>query len=189
VVIGTGSSYQVSANVPVADIGRVALGQQVLVTPDSTNTDVEGQVTAIGVVPTSGTTSTTYPVTITLQSPGLGQLSGVAAEVTIVTKRSVNVTTVPSSAVQTVGSIHLVTVVENNTTKTIRVTVGTVGDVLTQVTSGVSRGQVVSLANLNAALPASSGTVTRGGFGGAGFGGAGFGGGGGAFTGGGKLGG
>jgi hypothetical protein len=182
VVIGNGSSYDVTTDVDVADIGKVAVGQQAQVTPDSTNTVLDGQVEAIGVLASTGSTTTTYPVTISLQSPDLGQLSGADANVAIVLKKSVGATTVPSSAIRTVGSIHLVTVVDdtNNTAKAVRVTVGTVGPVLTQVTSGVSSGQVVSLADLNEPLPSTSTSTTRtglgGGLGGAGLGAAGFGG-------------
>jgi HlyD family secretion protein len=181
VVIGAGSSYEVTTDVPVGNIGRVAVGQQALVTPDSTNSVVKGQVSAIGVVATSGSTTTTYPVTIALDTPELGQLSGADGDVQIVTQRSVGVTTVPSSAVTTVGTIHLVTVVKNGIPTRVRVTLGTVGDVLTQLTSGVSKGQSVSLADLNQALPSTSSTTTRfgaglggGSLGGGSFGGAGF---------------
>ncbi len=182
VVIGKGSSYDLSTEVAVSDIGRVAVGQQALVTPDSTDTVVKGQVSAIGVVANAGSTTTTYPVTVTLDSSDLGQLSGVDGGVEIITQRAVNVTTVPTSAIRTVGSFHLVTVMKGGTPSPVRVTLGTVGDILTQVTSGVTRGQVVSLANLDEPLPSTSSTTSRfggglgggAGFGGARFGGAGF---------------
>lgn len=190
VVIGAGTSYDLSTDIDVADIGELAVGQQALVTPDATNTVVQGRVASIGVLANTASTTTTYPVTISLNASGLGQLSGADANVSIVTKRSVNVTTVPSSAVNTVGTIHLVTVVDGNTAKSVRVTLGTVGDELTQVTSGVSVGQSVALADLNESLPSTSTTTTR--FGGGGLGGgtglgggAGFGGGGAGFGGGG----
>ena len=173
VVIGSGSSYEVSTDVPVAEIAKVAVGQQALVTPDSTTAAIDARVSAVGVVATTGSTSTTYPVTLTLDSPDLGGLSGVDCDVRIVTQRAVDVTTVPSSAVRTVGTIHLVTVVKNGTATPVRVTLGTVGDVLTQVRTGVSKGQAVSLANLNEPLPSTSSTTTRFGAGGLGFGGGG----------------
>ncbi len=181
VVIGTGSNYQVTTAIAVADIAKVAVGQQAVITPDATNTVESGRVSAIGVLATTGTTSTTYPVTITLDSTSLGQLSGAEANVSIVVKKSVGVMTVPSSAVQTIGANHLVTVVDGTTTNAVRVTLGTVGDVLTQVTSGLRQGQAVSLASIQEPLPSTS-TTTRaglGGLGGAGgfAGGGGFGGG------------
>ncbi len=174
VVIGNGSTYDVTTDVPVAKIGEVAIGQQAQVIPDSTNTELNGQVESIGVLASSDSTGTTYPVTISLDSSQLGQLSGADASVAIVLKKSVDVTTVPSSSVRTIGTIHLVTVVNGNTAKSVRVTLGTVGPLLTQVTSGVSPGDVVSLATLAEPLPSTSTLTTRfAGLGGGGLGGGG----------------
>jgi multidrug efflux pump subunit AcrA (membrane-fusion protein) len=189
VIVGAGSSYDLTTDVPVADIARVAVGQRAEVTPDATNSVVTGHVSSVGVLATTGTSSTTYPVTISLSADGLGQLSGADADVEIVTQTSVGVMAVPSSAVRTEGTIHLVTVLKNGTTPTpVRVTLGTVGDVLTQVTSGLTKGESVSLATLDEPLPSTSTDTTRSGLGGltgtrsfgggAGFGGGGFGGGG-----------
>ncbi|HEX3981530.1 MAG TPA: biotin/lipoyl-binding protein [Acidimicrobiales bacterium] len=167
VIVGAGSSYDLITDVPVADIGRVAVGQQADITPDSTNSVVTGHVSSVGVLATTGTSSTTYPVTISLNAAGLGQLSGADADVEIVTHKSVGVMTVPSSAVRTEGTIHLVTVLKNGTTPTpVRVTLGTVGDVLTQVTSGLTKGESVSLAALDDPLPSTSTATTRTGLGG-----------------------
>jgi HlyD family secretion protein len=188
VIVGAGSSYDLTTEVPVADIGKVAVGQRAEITPDATNSVVTGHVSSVGVLATTGTSSTTYPVTISLNAAGLGHLSGADADVAIVTQTSVGVMTVPSSAVRTEGTIHLVTVLKNGTTPTpVRVTLGTVGDVLTQVTAGLTKGESVSLATLDEPLPSTSTDTTRAGlggltggrtFGGAGFGGGGFGGGG-----------
>ena len=187
VVLGSGSSYQVVATVPVASISKVAVGQQALVTPDSSGTAVPGTVTGIGVLATAGSTSTTYPVTITIQSSGLGRFSGGEAGVAIVTGKAVGVTTVPTSAVHAQGTIHLVTVVDGTSTKEVKVTTGIVGAVLTQITSGVTRGQQVSIATLDLPVPSSSTTSTRSGFGGLG-GASGFPTGAGGFGGGGRIG-
>lgn len=183
VVIGSGSSYDVTTDVAVADVGKIAVGQQALVTPDATSSVVNGSVSAIGAVASSGT-SVTYPVTIAIDAPDLGGLSGSQANVSIVVKRSVNVTTVPTSAVHTIGTIHYVTVIDKNTPKTVRVGLGTVGDTLTQVTSGVTKGELVSLADLAEPVPSSSTNTTTGRFGGALGGAGGFGGGAGGFGGG-----
>jgi multidrug efflux pump subunit AcrA (membrane-fusion protein) len=161
VVIGTGSAFQVSTAIPVTDIGKVAIGQQATVTPDSTNSVESGRVSAIGVLGTTTTSTTTYPVTIALDSTALGQFSGAYANVSIVVQRSVGVTTVPTSAVHTVGSEHVVDVVDGSTVKQVKVTTGTVGDILTQITSGVHQGQLISLATMSEPLPSTSTTTTR----------------------------
>jgi multidrug efflux pump subunit AcrA (membrane-fusion protein) len=44
VVIGKGSSYELTTSIAVTEIGKVAVGQSALVTPDSTNTTVNGHV-------------------------------------------------------------------------------------------------------------------------------------------------
>ncbi len=110
-------------------------------------------------------------MTIALESTGLGGLSGSDADVEIIVHKSVDVTTVPSSAVRTVGSVHLVTVMDGTTAKATPVTLGTVGDVLTQVKSGVAPGERVVLADLDQPLPTTSTSSLRTGFGGGGGGG------------------
>ena len=85
---------------------------------------------------------------------------------------------VPTSAVQTLGSRSYVEVFSNGTLIRKLIKVGMVGDIYTQVLSGLAVGQSVVLADYAAPVP-SSNTNTLGGFGG--FGGGSFGNGGGAF--------
>ena len=173
---------------------------EAIITPDTTGKPVDGTVSSIGIVGTTTTAgSTTYPVDISVgDSTGLTLISGADASIGIVIDKAENVTTVPTSAVSTIGTTKLISTYANGKVTTTRVTVGTVGDILTQVTSGVKVGDQVVLANLKTPLPTSSGSTTTGGlggalsgttggagsgaarFGGGGFGGGGFGGGGGA---------
>jgi HlyD family secretion protein len=122
----------------------------------------------IGALATAGSTSTTYPVTVAIESSSLGLFSGGEAGIAIVTGKAVGVTTVPTSSVQTVGTSHFVTVVNGTTTSRVKVTTGTVGAILTQVTSGVAPGQQVSMATIDQPVPTSSTTSTRTGIGGLG---------------------
>jgi multidrug efflux pump subunit AcrA (membrane-fusion protein) len=165
VVVGPGDDYQVATTVPVTEVAKVKVGQQALVTPDSSSSTIVGTVTGIGVLGTTSTSTTTYPVTIGIQSTELGPFSGADATVQIVLARATGVTTVPTSAVRSVGTLRTVTVIDGTTLKVVRVTVGTTGTLRTQILSGVRVGQVVSLAEMAAPVPSSS---TTGGFGGAG---------------------
>ena len=89
------------------------------------------------------------------------------------------VLTVPSSAIKTVGSQSSVQVLTNGVPTTTAVTVGAIGNDLTQILSGVTAGQQVVIADLSASLPTATTTASAGvvgGLGGAGSGGAGAGG-------------
>ena len=182
VILGPGS-FVVTANIAVADIADVLVGQKATINPDATTKTVTGTVTSIGLM-ASTSSSTSYPVTLAMaDASGLQLLSGADADVNIITKAAPDVATIPSSAVQTVGANHFVTEYRNGTTSRVRITLGTVGDILTQVTSGVKPGATVILADLNLPIPASSATTT----GRAGALGGGLGAGGGGFTGGGGV--
>jgi multidrug efflux pump subunit AcrA (membrane-fusion protein) len=124
---------------------------------------------------TSTTSATSFPVTIALDPADSTLYSGSGATVSITIGKVDNVLTVPSSAVHTEGSGKSVTVVQNGAQSTVAVTVGAVGTNLTEISSGLTEGQEVVLADLTAALPTSTAsTRTAAGLGGAGgFGGAG----------------
>jgi multidrug efflux pump subunit AcrA (membrane-fusion protein) len=122
----------------------------------------------------SGST-TTFPVAVELD-PGSAQLyDGTGAGVVITTGTATNVITVPNSAIHTgANGTHTVTVVSGGKTTSVPVTVGVVGDDVTQIKSGLKAGQQVVLADLGQQLPSSTtsntgtGTFRPGQFGGAG---------------------
>ena len=161
VILGPGS-FVVSANIAVANIAGVLVGQKAIITPDATTKSITGTVTSIGLVTSTSSASATYPVTVAMaDGGGMQLLSGAAADVNIITKGATDVTSVPSSAVQTVGANHFITEYRNGSTSLVRVTLGTVGDILTQVPSGVKPGTTIVLADLNLPIPASSATTGR----------------------------
>ena len=70
----------------------------------------------------------------------------------IITRHS----TVPTSAVESLGAFSLVTVLKAGKAVNVRVTVGASGPVLTQISSGLSVGEQVVLANISTPLPTNS---------------------------------
>ena len=152
---------------------------------------VSGVVSALGLLPTQSTTASTptFPVTVTASGREAAKLSlGATASVTLTVASAKNALVVPVSAVTmnsaTAGSgansssNATVSVLTGGAAKTVAVTVGAVGSTTVQVTSGLTEGQTVILADHTTALPANSSNLNRriaagggGGFGGAGGGG------------------
>jgi multidrug efflux pump subunit AcrA (membrane-fusion protein) len=175
---------QADIAVPLGEIDLVKVGQTATLTADGTAKKLHGTVRSVGLLSSTSGSSTTFPVTVELNSDSPAVFDGSGADVIISTASATNVVTVPNSAVHTTAnSRHTVTVVDGTKTTTVPVTVGVVGSALTEIKSGLKTGQQVELADLSQQLPSSSTSSNTGtsrfagGFGGAGggfnFGGAG----------------
>jgi multidrug efflux pump subunit AcrA (membrane-fusion protein) len=192
VIVGRGG-YEVTTTVTVADRPKVSVGDAATVTPDGSSAAIPGKVVSIGVATTSsssttgsstGSSSTTsYPVTVGFTSEPAGLRNGASSALTIVVAHSESALTVPTSAVTTIGTgFHTVTMLANGKTSTVSIQIGNVGTDRTAVTSGLTGGQTVVLADLGQAIPSSNATTriggggafTGGGLGGGGLGGGGF---------------
>jgi multidrug efflux pump subunit AcrA (membrane-fusion protein) len=144
-------SYQVVAQVPVSDMPQLKAGEPASALPDGASAPLSGSVVSIGLIPDS-TGPTTYPVTIGLAGQPTGLHPGGYASVTITTARSSGVS-VPTSAVHRSGHKATVTVYVGGKTRVTKVTVGTMGPVMTRITAGLRAGQQVVLADLSQPLP------------------------------------
>lgn len=164
-VIGAGLTT-VRINATVAQVAKLAIDQAATVSSTLGAKVATGKVTWIGQLP-GGSSTSTFPVVVTLAGGGKTLEAGAPVDVAISLGSANGVITVPTSAVRD-GSVS---VLEGGSTTSTGVTVGLVGPDRTQITSGLTPGQTVVLANLNAALPTS--TVNQGRFGGGlgGFGG------------------
>jgi len=151
-VIAGLDSYDVVASVPVTDMPALKVGEQASVLPNGSSAPVGGTVVAIGLIPDSTGSPTTYPVTIGLTGQPPGLHSGGYASVTITTAHSSGVS-VPTSAVHGSGRSATVTVYAAGRTHVVKVKVGTMGPVMTRISSGLKAGQKVVLANLSQPLP------------------------------------
>ncbi len=190
IVVVNPGSMEVMTTVSDSNVAAVKVGAKVTVTPNGTDSPTAGTVVAIGLLPAASTTSTgtassgsssgvAYPVTIGLNGGGGALFAGSGAAVSIVVSSVAHALAVPTSAVRTLGNRHVVSVLRDTKLTSLAVEVGAVGMTFTQVTSGLSEGDQVVLADLNAPLPTSNTTlrgIGGGGLGGGGFGGGGFGG-------------
>ncbi|MFN2538906.1 MAG: efflux RND transporter periplasmic adaptor subunit [Mycobacteriales bacterium] len=164
VVLGRGA-VDVTVEVPATAIRSVRVGLPATVRADGASKSASGVVSQIGLLPTDNSSSssnastTTYPVTVRVDG-GPGLVEGGTASVGIAVKTVRDVITVPNSALH--GST--VDVLSAGKVSRVRVQTGTVGALVTEVTSGLKVGQTVVLADLGEALPTSSTTNNDRGF-------------------------
>jgi multidrug efflux pump subunit AcrA (membrane-fusion protein) len=162
---------EVTIGLTAAQVRTVKRGMTAKVTADGSSTAVSGTVISVGI--TASADDSTYPVVIALSPHATSLVSGADAAVTLDLASADNVTTVPTSAVHHNGTTTYVERITNGKLVHVRVKVGAVGAALTEITSGLTVGEKIVLADLNAAVPSSSTnlTSTRTGVGGgAGFG-------------------
>jgi RND family efflux transporter MFP subunit len=156
VTIVNSSDWEMTADLTTTEVQQAATGQAAAITVDGAPGALSGQVTRVGPV-TLSSSSYNYPVVITITSP-VGQMpAGASAHATIDLAEAGNTLVVPTSAVHTTapGSSY---VYLDQAGREVRrgVHTGLVGAVYTQITSGLSAGQVVVLADPSQAVPASS---------------------------------
>ena len=148
-ILGPGR-YEVSTTIGLSLIDQLKVGDQASVAVNGVTTPLPGKVTMIGVLSSSATSgSVTYPVTVLLDPVSQKLYQGSGASVDITLSEVSNVLTVPTSAVHTAGSQHTVSVLTNGRSSSVLVQVGAVGTDLTQITSGISAGQGVVIADLD----------------------------------------
>jgi membrane fusion protein, macrolide-specific efflux system len=189
VVIGT-DSYIVNTTVDDTEIGEIAVGDQVDITPSGDTTPVYGTVGSISLIGTESDDVTTFPVVIDVTGNQTGLYAGATADTSIIVKQLNDVVEVPTAAISygTNGQATVTKVVNGNHVVT-DVTVGAAENDETQITSGVKSGDKVLEKEVTFKAPGGLGGILGGGTtgrtGAGGFGGRFSGGGAGGFTGGG----
>ncbi|HEY3842659.1 MAG TPA: efflux RND transporter periplasmic adaptor subunit [Acidimicrobiales bacterium] len=144
-VIGT-TSYLVTTTVDDTQVGEIADGDQVTITPSgSTSTaPIFGTVASIGYIASQSSNVASFPVTIDVTGSPSGLYDGATANVEIIYKQLNNVTEIPTAAItyDTSGDAQVTEVVGGrHVTK--NVTVGDAENGETQITSGLSPGDKV----------------------------------------------
>jgi HlyD family secretion protein len=161
-IVGSRQS-KVTVELSAAQVRTVATGLRARVTPDGSAATVTGTVSSIALAPTTSSTGdSTYPVQIRLSRHATSLVSGADAAVTIRLATARDVMTVPTSAVHRSGTTAYVEEVTGGKPVHRTVKVGAVGAGLTEIRSGLTDGQRVVLADLDAAVPSSSTNLTSG---------------------------
>ena len=142
-VIGT-DSYIVNTTVDDTEIGEIAVGDQVDITPSGDTTPVYGTVGSISLIGTESDDVTTFPVVIDVTGNPTGLFAGATAETSIIVKQLPDVVEVPTAAISygTNGQATVTEVVNGKHVVT-NVTVGAAENGETQITSGVKSGDKV----------------------------------------------
>jgi trimeric autotransporter adhesin len=173
-VIEGGGGEEATTTVSVSDVGEIRVGQPATVTLDGSATPISGKVVAVGMLSSSSSTGTaSYPVTIGLAAGAPILFAGSDAQIAITLAQVSDTISVPTSAVEGSGAAAFVTVLKAGKPVTVRVVVGATGPVLTQVSSGLTVGEQVILADLSTPLPTNTNPFAARGLttGGGGFGG------------------
>ena len=147
--------HAVTLSVDVTKIPEVRVGDAATVVPDGSTAALPAVVSYVAVAPGSSGSSA-YSVQLSFTGQPTGLRDGIQAAVTLVTAQAAGSLSVPTSAVYHLGSLTYVLVMTGSTTTRQFVTVGGVGALYTQVTKGLSAGQLVVLADVSAAIPTST---------------------------------
>jgi HlyD family secretion protein len=161
-IVGSKQS-KVTIELSAAQVRSIRIGMTARVIADGAEASVVGHVIAIGLTATSSDTgSVTYPVDVALSAHATSLVSGADAEVVVDVATAHNVISVPTSAVHRSGATSYVQVLRAGRPVRVTVKVGAAGASVTQIRSGLTVGQHVVLANLNAAVPSSSTNLPTG---------------------------
>ncbi|MFB4308246.1 efflux RND transporter periplasmic adaptor subunit [Actinomadura sp. GTD37] len=122
-------NLQVEGDFTEADTTKLKVGQAVAVSFDAlTGKTATGEITAIGLSPTTTDNVVKFPATISLGEVPAGVRLGQTATVEITVAKAEDVLYVPSAAVRTAGGQSTVTVVRNGAQSTVTVEIGVKGD-------------------------------------------------------------
>ena len=145
--------HVVTLSVPLTSIDAVAVGQTADVRVATTDADLTGTVSSIGVLDVSETSTPAYTVLVALDPTDEPVVDDSSAHVEIAVAAAEGVLTVPTSAVRTTAGEAAVRLLGADGTVTdAAVETGAVGSELTEVRDGLEVGDVVVLADLEAPL-------------------------------------
>ncbi len=168
--------FTLSATVDDTQIASIKQGLQAVITPNGSTSPVYGTVSSVGMIASSTSGVTTYPITIAITGSQPTLHDGASASVSIIVHQLTDVLAVPTAALHYTGTKAAVIRVVNGREVSTPVTIGQVSGAETQITAGLSAGQTIVVPvtrRTSGTARTGAGTGTRGGFGGGGLGGGG----------------
>ena len=157
-----------SFNISEIDVSKVKPGQRATIKLDSiTDKTFTGKVSSVDRIGTVTSGVTNYPVVIQFDTEASEILPNMSATANIILETKDNVLLIPSSAIQRQGDQNIVRIMEGEREQTVTVETGLTSDTQTEITSGLSEGDVIVVS-----IPTSSSSQPGGGsvFGGGGAG-------------------
>ena len=171
------TDMRVIADVDEADIGDVQEGQRVTFTVDAFPNDTfEGKVTQVRQEATTTSNVVTYEVVVSAPNPDLKLKPGLTANITIYTLEKNNVLSVPAKALRftpekgIIGAEdkvvdaqgeHKLWTRQGNTFKAHAVTVGISNGVMTEITGGISEGDVIITGATSGKMPGDGASASQ----------------------------
>ena len=152
-----GHTVTTTLSLPVID--TVEVGQSVEMAVASTDEALTGQVSSVGILNVSTSSTPAYTVVISVDATQARLFDGASAQIVISVGGNEETLTVPTSAVHVDGTAVTVTVLRDGAPLDVAVQTGAVGSELTEILSGLEVGDEVVLADLTQAL-ISDGTQT-----------------------------
>jgi HlyD family secretion protein len=152
------SSLYFDLQISEVDLANLEVGQPATLEFDAIADKVyHGEVTEIGMIGTVSNGVVNYPVTVRVTDADADIRPGMTASVTIVVGQANDVLTVPNKAIRTSGGQQTVTVLFEGQQITLPVTVGLVGDSMSEVISDQLReGDAVVLSGTTATTSTSN---------------------------------
>lgn len=146
IVLVDDSAFYVDVNISEADLGKLKVGQAAVVELDALpGQQLDGTLDYIAPAGTTQQNVTTYLTRVTLKPSEQGLRVGLSAAVSIITAKRDNVLLVPSGAISETDAGPQVQVQRGSDTSLVPIKTGMVGDADTEVTEGLSEGDVVVL--------------------------------------------
>jgi HlyD family secretion protein len=130
------ATIYIDLQISEVDLASLEVGQQAVIEFDAiADKEYTGEVTEIGMIGSVSQGVVNYPVTVQVMDPDQNIRPGMTASVTIIIDQVEDALLVPNKAIRTSGGQQYVTVMFEGQQINIPVTVGLVGDSMSEITS------------------------------------------------------